>query len=399
MTHGIAKNILEGTREFARRLASNSSRLTKLARSAALLGAMSLSVTGSTGWGAEADVASSLAQVRKVGAKGAGYKEAVAALQTLNRASVGELPQILAAMDGADALVTNWLRGVAETVAQRELDKGGKLPVSQLEQFLVDTKHAPKARRLAYELIARVDAQAEQRIIPGLINDPSLELRRDAVALALAAAEKAGDDKAAAAKAYRTAFQSARDLDQIKVAATKLKELGEKVDLPQHMGFLMKWKVIGPFENAGGDGFQVAYPPEREYNASAEYDGKKDKVKWVDLETSDEYGTLDLNKLVGPHKGAIAYVYAEFESAKAVDAEFRLGTVNANKIWVNGELLTTNHVYHSGSAIDQYIAPGKLKAGRNTILLKIAQNEQTEPWAQDWKFQFRVCDAIGTPIK
>jgi hypothetical protein len=28
----------------------------------------------------------------------------------------------------------------------------------------------------------------------------------------------------------------------------------------------------------------------------------------------------------------------------------------------------------------------------------IAQNEQTEAWAQDWKFQLRVCDDIGTAI-
>ncbi|MFO0904326.1 MAG: hypothetical protein U0939_15085 [Pirellulales bacterium] len=364
----------------------------------AVVAAVGLAAVGSA-FAADADIAGSLAQVKQVGAKGAGHKEAVVALQTLNQASGSQLPTILAAMDGADALVANWLRGVAETVAQRELDKGGRLPLPALEQFLADTQHAPKARRLAYELIARVDAQAEQRIIPGLINDPSLELRRDAVELAFTAAQKAGDDKAAAVKAYRTAFTSARDIDQIQRAAAKLKELGEPVDLPQHMGFVMKWQVIGPFENAGGAGFDVVYPPEREFNAAAEYDGKKGKVKWVELATSDEYGQLDLNKQVGPHKGAVAYAYAEFESPREAAAEFRLGSVNANKIWVNGQLLTTNHVYHSGSAIDQYVAAGKLKPGRNTILLKIAQNEQTEPWAQDWKFQFRVCDAIGTPIR
>jgi hypothetical protein len=31
-------------------------------------------------------------------------------------------------------------------------------------------------------------------------------------------------------------------------------------------------------------------------------------------------------------------------------------------------------------------------------LLKICQNEQTEEWAQNWAFQFRVCDAIGTAV-
>jgi hypothetical protein len=348
---------------------------------------------------ADAPLAENLTLVRKVGPKGVGHKEALEAVKVLSRAPAAELPTILAAMDGADLLAANWLRGVAEAVAQREVDAGGKLPLADLEKFLGQTNHAPRARRLAYELIARVDADAEQRLIPGLIDDPSLELRRDAVAMVLAKAEKATADKAESAKLYQTAFRSARDLDQIKAAAAKLKELGEKVDLPEHFGFLMKWKVIGPFENAGGAGFDVAYAPEREVVLDSEYDGKKGKVKWVELSTTDDYGVLDLNKQVGPHKGAIAYAFAEFQSPKDVECELRLGSVNANKIWLNGELVTTNQVYHSGSAVDQYVARGKLKAGRNTILLKIAQNEQTESWAQDWKFQFRVCDAIGTPIR
>lgn len=348
---------------------------------------------------ADVPLAENLSRVRKVGPKGAGHKEALDAVRALSRAPAAELPSILAAMDGADLLAANWLRGAAEAVAQREVDAGGKLPVADLEKFLAQTTHAPRARRLAYELIARVDEDAEQRLIPGLIDDPSLELRRDAVALALAKAEKAAGDKVEAAKLYQIAFRSARDLDQIKAAAAKLKELGEKVDLPEHFGFLMKWKVIGPFENAGGGGFDVAYPPEREVALDAEYDGKKGKVKWAELATTDEYGVLDLNKQVGPHKGAIVYAFAEFPAPKEMDCELRLGSVNANKIWLNGELVTTNHVYHSGSAVDQYVARGKLRAGRNTIMLKIAQNEQTESWAQDWKFQFRVCDAIGTPIR
>ncbi len=352
---------------------------------------------------ADAQIESGLATVRKVGPKGAGHKEALAAVKMLGTAPAAELPAILAAMDGADLLVANWLRGVVETVAQRELDGGGKLPVAALEQFLSQTTHSPRGRRLAYELIAKVDAQAESRLIPGLINDPSLELRRDAVALALRRGESLGtetaDAKAGAALAFREAFKHARDLDQIKAAAAKLKGLGETVDLPEHFGFIMKWKVVGPFENAGGGGFDVAYPPEREVSLAAEYDGKKEKVKWADVSTADDYGVLDLNKLVGPHKGAIAYAYAEFTSPRDTAAELRLGSVNANKIWLNGELLATNAVYHSGSAVDQYVGAGKLKAGKNVILLKIAQNEQTESWAQDWKFQLRVCDAIGTPIR
>jgi hypothetical protein len=67
-------------------------------------------------------------------------------------------------------------------------------------------------------------------------------------------------------------------------------------------------------------------------------------------------------------------------------------------MWVNGQLLTANHVYHTGSYMDQYIGKARLRRGKNVILLKIAQNEQAEDWAQQWQFQFRVCDQFGTAI-
>ena len=66
-------------------------------------------------------------------------------------------------MDGVNPVAENWLRGVAEAVAQRATAGGGKLPQPQLEAFLLETKHSPRARRLAYELIAAVDPTAESR--------------------------------------------------------------------------------------------------------------------------------------------------------------------------------------------------------------------------------------------
>ena len=109
-------------------------------------------------------------------------------------------------------------------------------------------------------------------------------------------------------------------------------------------------------------------------------------------------GVVDLTKALDKHKGAVTYAYAEFLADKAQPADFRLGCINATKLWVNGKELSANHVYHAGMQVDQYIAKGELLAGKNTILLKVCQNEQKEAWAQDWKFQLRVCDKIGTAI-
>ena len=345
---------------------------------------------------ADAELAKHLGQVKAVGPKGAGHREAGAAAKALAKAEAADLPKILAAMDGANLLAENWIRGIAETVAQKQVATGGNLPVSALEGFLADTKHSPRGRRLAYELIASVDPSASARLIPKLLNDPSLELRRDAVAMALEDAAKAPEGEAVAA--YRKALAASRDLDQIKAAAAKLNELKAKPDVPLHMGFVMSWHVVGPFDNTGDKGWDIAYPPETKLDLAAKYEGQKGEVRWFETTTQDEFGIVDLATVLDKHKGAIAYVATEFVSEKAQEVDIRVGCINAHNVWLNGEELTANHVYHAGMEVDQYLMKGKMKKGKNTILLKVCQNEQTEMWAQRWQFQLRVCDSIGTAI-
>ena len=347
----------------------------------------------------EVDVAALVAKIRAVGPKGQGHQEAIAAWQQLAKADAEQLPQVLTGIDGAGKLATNWLRAAAESIAARQTKAGGKLPTAELERFIQQTDHAPRGRRLAYEILAAVDPTAQDRLIPGMLNDRSLELRRDAIALALdKAAKLAESNKQQAAAAYRTALTAARDLDQIKSASESLRELGQQVDLPTHFGFVMRWKLIGPFDNTNKRGFDVAYPPEEEVNLKADYAGKEGRVKWFDYTTDDEYGIVDLNKAIAKHMGAVGYAYAEFVSDAARDAEIRLGCINGNQVWLNGKLIMANHVYHANTEIDQYIGSGKLTKGKNTILVKVCQNEQTEAWAQRWQFQLRVCDQYGTAI-
>ena len=48
--------------------------------------------------------------------------------------------------------------------------------------------------------------------------------------------------------------------------------------------------------------------------------------------------------------------------------------------------------------MDQYSGRGTLKKGRNEVLVKVCQNEQTDAWAQRWDFQLRVCDELGGAV-
>lgn len=342
----------------------------------------------------------SLQALQQVGAEGQGHAEAIAAWPVVVRASADQLPVILASMRDENRLAVNWVRSAVDAIAQRTLDAGQSLPEKELDAYIAERTHSARSRRLAYEWLIRANPEARSRWLPQLLNDPSLELRRDAIAAQLESAQAALDagDKTVAVTRFQEALQYARDKDQVEAAAKALRDLGETVDLARHFGFVMKWHLIGPFDNRKTIGFDQAYPPETEIKLDAEYKGMDQLVRWQEATTTQEYGELNLNELLGKHKGAVAYAVSSFDADAARPAELRLGCINANKVWLNGELLTANHVYHAGDSLDQYIGRGQLKAGRNVILVKICQNEQTEDWAQDWKFQLRVCDSLGTAI-
>jgi hypothetical protein len=353
------------------------------------------------GWAA--DLSGPIQAVKAVHKNGQGHAEAIAAVRMIEKAEASDLPVLLAAMDDANPLALNWLRGAYETIASR---KGVQLPTEALTKFLNDRSHLPQARRLAYDTLKSVDPGLEDRLIPTLLDDPSGELRRDAVTYTMQAAEKLAADgkKDDARQKYTAALAGAVDEDQVKKLAEVLKSFDQKVNLVEHYGFLTQWKLIGPFDNKDKKGFDVAHPPETELAFDKEYDGipgpdgKPLKVQWKALASEDEMGLFDVNKLFEKHMGATVYTTTEFESATAQAVEFRLGTSNAWKLWLNGEQLFAREEYHRGMFLDQYLVRGKLKAGKNTLLLKLLQNEQTEDWAQDWSFQFRVTDFSGRAI-
>jgi hypothetical protein len=359
--------------------------------------------------GSGESVTALLSTLKAVGPENGGQALAANAWRKLAAVDVRQLPDVLAGLDDAGPLAANWIRSAVDAIVERadgktagSSPKGDALPRSELERFLFDTNHSARARRMVYEILLRGDPGLADRALPKMLDDPSLELRRDAAARVLAEADRIAAaepiDPEPTVAMYQKAFDAARDSDQVKHAAEQLARLGRQVNLPEHFGFITNWHVVGPFDNREKKGIAVAYPPEAGVDFAASYAGKIADVKWREFATNDPYGQVDLNRAVGKQLGAIAYAAAEFESDRDRDVDLRLGTENACKLWLNGKLLLASEVYHSSAAMDQFIGRGALKAGRNLILLKICQNEQTEDWAQVWQFQLRVCDATGKAI-
>jgi hypothetical protein len=97
---------------------------------------VSLMVTVATLGGASplsaAAIEEQIAALKSVGPEGTGTTVAREAWRQLSTADATMLPTILAALDDANPLAANWLRGSIDTIAERQLRQGGKLPSAEL---------------------------------------------------------------------------------------------------------------------------------------------------------------------------------------------------------------------------------------------------------------------------
>ncbi len=341
------------------------------------------------------DSAKAIATLKAVSREGAGNEAAGEAWKSLVKQGGVALSPALAAIDDANPTAANWLRTAVGAIAERERESGAKLPADKLEAFARDTQFAPSARRIAYELLIAQEPQAAERLLPGFLNDPSPDLRRDAVASELAKLEKAAGPTIQPQLEKLLAL--ARDKDQVELIAKKLEDdYKAKVSITENFGFLTRWHLVGPFDSAKGKALTLSHPPEKAMGIAGKFQGKGGaEVVWKPAFTTDRYGFVDLNKLVNKEKDAAVYALAIVEAPAALSCEIRVGTPNTIQIFLNGEKLFEREEYHHGSGMDLNIGKGHLKAGPNVIVLKVCQNNQSESWAQDWKFQLRLCDSTG----
>ena len=345
------------------------------------------------------DLNTALEILRTAGPGGSGQAQFQTAWQKVASSNSSAIVTILQAMPDSNPLAQNWLRSAVDTIAERTLQSGGLLPTVELEQFLLDDSHAPRARRVAYEWLVEVAPGPTTELLSQLLNDPSPEIRFEAVAQLIDKAETI-EDTAMKLETYRKAIAAARDKQQIDQCIDAIQKLGETVDTNSLMGFVPSWQLIGPFDNVGKKGFATRYPPEQAIDLTATHAGKEGDVTWHPLTTTTDSAKVDLNKVIDKHMGVVAYAWVSILSPVQQVVECRWMTPNASKLWVNGKLLAEHEVYHAASdPFDQYKAPAELRKGPNTILLKVCQNEQTEPWAQEWEFQLRLTDKSGGPVQ
>ncbi|HVX62580.1 MAG TPA: hypothetical protein VHC19_18320 [Pirellulales bacterium] len=364
-----------------------------------------LAIVLNTAFLAAADeVDDALATIAKAGPEGTGSVEARKARDRLADQGTDILPKLLAAMDTKNLVAANWCRTAYEEITARELAQDSPdFPLEALKTNAADPARQGRVRRLTLALLDRLEPSFRAELIPTLLDDP--EFRTDAVQAALDAGAKAeaADEREQAIAEYRKAFEHSRAADQATRSAARLKALGEEADIVAHLGFVVDWRLLGPFDAPEYSGFAQIFPPEEEQppDFRAEYAGKNGKtIHWRRFRTDDPLGQLNLIDAVAPVREAVGFAYSEFDSPREIDAQLRCGADDNCTVWLNGERVFGREQWLNGTRLDRFRAPVHLRQGKNGLLVKICQGPQhKDPQVpNNWSLQLRFCDETGVGL-
>ncbi len=335
--------------------------------------------------------------------QGCGTPDGRAAWARLSQADAAIVPALLEGMNTKDTVAANWLRLAFDQVVEREMKTGGKkIDSAKILAFVNDSSKQGRARRYALELVERLQPGTREKLVREWEDDP--EFRYDAIAWLLAFAPTSAKQL----PFYQRAFDKSRDLQQARDAAVGLEANGIKVSVGAHLGFLMDWHLIGPFDGKGQKGFHLAYPPEKKVDLTEKLDGQNGKLRWKHFKVKETAPTskdrhqalvnlTDKNAL-GNADDAVAFAYTEFTIDKALNAEMRGAADDNFTVYVNGVKVFAFEEWRNGVRHDRHRFPVELKAGKNTVLVKICQTMAPNP-EPNWEFMLRVVDATGKGIE
>ena len=349
------------------------------------------------------EIGEELAAIARTGPEGTGSESARAACAKLAGCGADALPRLLVAMETENLVAANWVRSAYEVIVDRELGKTNRqFPIHELQSFVRNSGHVGRVRRLALSLCDQLEPGFSKALIPKLLEDP--EFRPDAVEVALSTGQQAlenGDSETARAE-FHEAFEHSRDSNQTVRAAGKLTGLGENVDIAEHLGLVVDWWLIGPFDAPQFSGFAREFPPEHRIDLKAEYTGQEGRsLHWVRYRTADPLGLLNLVQALAPAKEAVGYAYSELISPRDQAVQLRCGADDNCTAWLNGQKVFGREQWLNGIRLDRFVTPVKLRSGPNQLLVKVCQGPQHKDpeVANNWSLQLRFCDENGSGIK
>ena len=151
------------------------------------------------------------------------------------------------------------------------------------------------------------------------------------------------------------------------------------------------WLTLGPFDNTGGVGFNTEYILEdtTQIDLTGQYEGVNEQISWKKLSDDTFNGFIDFGS---DTNWRVSYAWATVTSPDERKVQFRFDSDDQGKIWLNGVEIFAN-TQDKSISLDRNIIPVTLKAGKNTILVKVCNEEKT------CGFYLRVTDADGKPFE
>ncbi len=161
----------------------------------------------------------------------------------------------------------------------------------------------------------------------------------------------------------------------------------------QKTGFLTEdvWKVLGPFDNTDGIGYDTAYIPENitEIDLTEKYDGRNGKVSWKQFIDEEFDGYIHLGE--DNVEWHVSYAFTTVYSPDERKVEIRFDSDDQGKVWLNGKEVFS-HTKAFMAIVDTYTIPVTFKQGKNSILTKVCNEEG------GWAFFMRITDSGGKPF-
>lgn len=130
------------------------------------------------------------------------------------------------------------------------------------------------------------------------------------------------------------------------------------------------WMIIGPFDNPKGiNGFNDVFPPEKELDMNAVYEGKNSQnIKWQQFSII-KGGLMNFNQIFSNQDYAVAYGLSYVWSPDDFTTKLKVGSDDGIKVWINKTNVLEVKMKR-GAFPDTDIAEITLKKGWNEVLVK-----------------------------
>lgn len=298
-------------------------------------------------------------------------KEAVRVLGQWPTATPAPRLLELASTDGDPSLATLALRSFIEITA-REPQPATRFIL--LQQAMTAAKR-PEERRQALGQLAQIPTPDALRAVLPALDDAALANEASLAAVSIAEKLKA-TEPALAAEAAERVLANCKNPDLVKRAwALRGQSAGGGP-------FIQEWLVAGPYRQAGANDaltiFDAALGPEKPGEA----------VAWKPAPRAD---LVPLDAVFPGQVACAAYLKTTVIAPRETEALLLLGSDDGVKAWLNGAVVHANNI-DRGAVADQDMAPVRLQAGANELLLKITQG------GGGWAACARLVSPAGRPL-